>query len=400
MPRPALPLGSWGKITRTQQGNAAWVAKARVRDLDGITRLVERSGRTGAAAERNLVAALTERTAPTTEDLSPNTRLTALWDAYLGHLRTEGRSPRTFERYEYVAGYVVKGLGGLRIREATTQRLDGFLKALAANSGPSVAVTARVILSGMFGLAVRYDAITHNPVRDVGNVRTAPVKKARALTVDELRGILDAVHHSPIPINPGNKVRPGLTLAEYCAEADLADVVTMFAGTGARISEVLGIRWEDINLDAKTVAISGKVGRTKGQGMIREGFLKSEAGERTLPLPGFAVAMLLRRQVESVPNLHNAVFPSSTGSLRDPSAVSKQWRKVRDRLGFDWVTSHTFRKTVATMIDAQGLSARVGADQLGHANVSMTQDRYHGRKTTHVEVAEVLDQAVRRRLDV
>jgi len=39
------------------------------------------------------------------------------------------------------------------------------------------------------------------------------------------------------------------------------------------------------------------------------------------------------------------------------------------------VTSHSFRKTVATMIDEEGLPARVGADQLGHASVSMTQDR-------------------------
>jgi integrase len=38
------------------------------------------------------------------------------------------------------------------------------------------------------------------------------------------------------------------------------------------------------------------------------------------------------------------------------------------------VSSHSFRKTVATLIDASGLSARVGADQLCHARASMTQD--------------------------
>ena len=40
------------------------------------------------------------------------------------------------------------------------------------------------------------------------------------------------------------------------------------------------------------------------------------------------------------------------------------------------MTTHSFRKTVATLIDEEGLSARVGADQLGHSKVSMTQDRY------------------------
>jgi integrase len=58
------------------------------------------------------------------------------------------------------------------------------------------------------------------------------------------------------------------------------------------------------------------------------------------------------------------------------------------------VTSHSFRKTVATLIDDEGLSARIGADHLGHANVSMTQDRYMSRGRVHVQVSELLDRAV------
>ena len=58
------------------------------------------------------------------------------------------------------------------------------------------------------------------------------------------------------------------------------------------------------------------------------------------------------------------------------------------------MTSHSFRKTVATLIDDEGLSARIGADHLGHAKVSMTQDRYMTRGRVHSQVAEVLDNAV------
>jgi integrase len=58
------------------------------------------------------------------------------------------------------------------------------------------------------------------------------------------------------------------------------------------------------------------------------------------------------------------------------------------------VTTHSFRKTVATLIDEQGLSARVGADQLGHSLVSMTQDRYMSRGRTHTQVADLLDRTV------
>lgn len=94
-------------------------------------------------------------------------------------------------------------------------------------------------------------------------------------------------------------------------------------------------------------------------------------------------------------NIHDVVFPSVLGTLRDPSAVHKQWRTVRAALKLDRVTSHTFRKTIATLLDAQGISARVGGDQLGHAQISMTQDFYMGRKAVHTQVADVLDQEIR-----
>jgi integrase len=63
------------------------------------------------------------------------------------------------------------------------------------------------------------------------------------------------------------------------------------------------------------------------------------------------------------------------------------------------VTSHSFRKSVATLIDDAGLSARIGADQLGHAKlghakVSMTQDRDMRRGKVHAEVAALLDHAI------
>lgn len=202
------------------------------------------------------------------------------------------------------------------------------------------------------------------------------------LSEADLRGTANletTVREMLVMLNPSNKVTPKQTISQYCVQADLTDVVIMFAATGARISEVLGIRWADIDLTAKTVTIAGKVNRIPGGGMIRDDFTKTKS-DRTLPLPDFAINMLMARRVAAVSNIYDAVFPGQTGMLRDPSAVSKQWRRIRTKLKLDWVTSHTFRKTVATLIDAQGLSARIGADQLGHAQISMTQDKYMGRK--------------------
>ena len=66
----------------------------------------------------------------------------------------------------------------------------------------------------------------------------------------------------------------------------------------------------------------------------------------------------------------------------------------REELGVPEVTTHSFRKTVATLIDSDGLSARIGADHLGHSKVPMTQDRNMTRGRVHTQVADLLDRTV------
>jgi len=64
---------------------------------------------------------------------------------------------------------------------------------------------------------------------------------------------------------------------------------------------------------------------------------------------------------------------------------------VREGTEFDWVVPHTYRKTVATWMDGQGLSARTIADQLGHSRISMTQDVYMGRRAVDASAVRALD---------
>jgi integrase len=85
------------------------------------------------------------------------------------------------------------------------------------------------------------------------------------------------------------------------------------------------------------------------------------------------------------------VFPAPLGGWRDPSNTQADLREAFVAAGFDWVTSHVFRKTVATLMDHAGLSSRAAADQLGHANTSMTTGVYFGRKVAATGAAAVLE---------
>ena len=134
--------------------------------------------------------------------------------------------------------------------------------------------------------------------------------------------------------------------------------------------------------------------RQHGNGLVRVDDTKADAGRRTIPLPPFAVTVLTERRKRSFIGEQSVIFASTTGTLRDPDNFNKQWRTVRDDLGVPDVTSHSFRKTVATLIDDEALSARIGADHLGHANVSMTQDRYMSRGRVHHPVAQLLERTI------
>lgn len=88
------------------------------------------------------------------------------------------------------------------------------------------------------------------------------------------------------------------------------------------------------------------------------------------------------------------MFPTALGNLRDPRNTSRDWREARDRLGFPGVTTHSFRKTVATALDQSGLTAREIAEYLGQENPSLTQDVYLAKTTGGMKAAAALNALV------
>lgn len=90
MPRPPLPIGSHGKITSYEEGPKRWRAYTKFRDYDGVTRRVARSGRTKAAAERNLKAALAKRGKVTSGDITAETKVIVVAERYLAEVKRRG----------------------------------------------------------------------------------------------------------------------------------------------------------------------------------------------------------------------------------------------------------------------------------------------------------------------
>jgi integrase len=90
--------------------------------------------------------------------------------------------------------------------------------------------------------------------------------------------------------------------------------------------------------------------------------------------------------------MDDPVLPNTFGGFRDPSNTRRNLREARGTGLLSWVTSHNFRKSVATILDDAGHSGRQVADQIGHSQVSMTQNVYMGRKIANPEAARDLEQ--------
>lgn len=222
----------------------------------------------------------------------------------------------------------------------------------------------------MLAVAARHKAITGNPLRETSPIPVAR-KEVRALSPAEVRTLrrkLREWQDAPMPNG------------RYSRADDLLDVVDVLLATGCRIPEALAPRWEDVDLDALRVTITGAVVSLKGRAMGRQDHPKSRGSMLAYTVDQDIAGRLWARWERSMTLgiVGAMVFPSATGTLRDPSSFRAQWRTAAAAIGFDWVTPHTLRRPVATRLaDAEGLAA--ASAYLGHSNEAVTVGHYRAK---------------------
>lgn len=393
--RPPLPIGSHGVIAPPREIRpGVFQASCRYRDADGKTRPVMRHGRSANAATNNLREALTQRRTAGSSTLKGDSKLGAAADIVLAQWRAKAEAgdmaPRTLQAYESsLRLHVLPTLGQVRLREATTGRCEDWVTALRKTRGPVTCRRARTVLSAVLGHAARMEAIDANPIPGVTPIVGQRKRKPRAMTRDERTAWLAWLDNN-VAYNPATKRRPELMRRPETVIAGraLGDVCRFMLATGCRIGETMAVSWDEIDFDARTVAICWHTVRVPGEGLVRMAGAKSEAGDRVLQLPRWCVDMLLARRVNGS---GYPVFPDELGGWRDPNLISRWIRWSREEAGFSWVTSHVFRQTVLTVLDeAKTMSPREMADHAGHSKVEQTH-AYMQRGVASQKAADVLE---------
>ncbi len=237
----------------------------------------------------------------------------------------------------------------------------------------------KTVLKMMLDAAVIDGAVPVNPVAATSRLR-GQHKEVQALSVDDLIALRSAVDTWMTKKKPGPN-----------PSTDMPDIIDLLLATGCRIGEVLALRWADIDLKATppTASISGTIKSEPGKGTYRKSKPKSDASKRTIALPPFAVEVLTRRRFEQPTNDNDAVFATRNGTWHQVGNIERRWRAIRADTGFEWVTPHTFRKTVATLID-RVVDSNTAARLLGHSSDAITKEFYIEKDRSTPDVTHVL----------
>jgi integrase len=384
--RPATPIGEHGKLSfsehRASSGRKI-LAMTYVRDADGVSRRVKASGRTQTIAQNALLAKLAKRGARVAAaKVRANMTVPQLADLYAASLEANTNlKAQTKTRYEQSArGAISRAFHMVTVVELSPGMVERFITGLAQRDRVSEARNCRVVLRAMMRMAVADDVIKQNPVANADIRLPTSIKSARALTLDELVRLRDLV--------AAYRTGPGVMGPRQSPA--LMEALDVMLGTGARISEVLAIRTEDVTFfeDGRAeVLICGTIIFKNGVGAIRQETTKNRRS-RPVTVATWVTDILRTRSVAT-----RSGFLWETPRTAKPYQQQNLLRDLRSIVaGTDlaWVTSHALRKTAGTMI-AKNLGVSAATTALGHSSDAVTRRIYLDEQQLTTDISTALN---------
>lgn len=143
--------------------------------------------------------------------------------------------------------------------------------------------------------------------------------------------------------------------------SDSADALMLLFATGARKSNVLTMRWEEVDVDNKVWTVPAGKAKSK----------------RTLVLPLTVMACQILEKRRTQTGGIGYVFPSDQSPTGRLTQIDHTWKKLRARAGLQDVHVHDLRHTVGSWLGMSGASAFVIKEALGHANLHTTVKYTH-----------------------
>ncbi|MFE3390605.1 tyrosine-type recombinase/integrase [Streptomyces anulatus] len=308
------------------------------------------------------------------------------WLAYwLEHIVKPNREHNTYVKYESkVRLYLVPHLGKKPLVRLTPAQLRAFMAELKRTEVPPAArFEVLRVLRNALNRAVREELLTRN-VAELVDMPKVTKKEAK----------------------PWN-AREAIAFLRSARAHRLYAACVLVLVLGLRRSEVLGLRWQDIDFDQRQFTPLKQVQRVKGVGLVLKD-LKTESSHAVLPLPEFcARALEERRELQDLERRivgdgwsqepgQDLIFSSERGGLIDPVGFSRSFNALVKRAGVRRITVRLARHTCGTLLAFLKVHPKVAQAILRHSQISMTMDVYthvvgDGEREAVTMLAELLE---------
>ena len=281
---------------------------------------------------------------------------------WLGTYAAANVSPRTMRDYVGIVDrYLVPALGSVPVAKLRPDQIQSmYAELLERGLGGRTVLHVHRLLHQALGHAVKWQILSKNPCQAVDPPR-APRKEMQALDRDKVRRFLDGIAESPY-----------------------REVFKVDLYTGLRRSELLALKWPQVDTEGATVSIIAGLHRLPAQGLVLLP-TKTASSRRLVDLPPAAVEVLhdiRARQVllSSETGLpldpEGFVFAWPGGDPFDPDAVSRDFHKRVKAVGLDGIRFHDLRHTFASLMLAAGVEPKKVQAALGHSSIMVTMDIY------------------------
>lgn len=159
--------------------------------------------------------------------------------------------------------------------------------------------------------------------------------------------------------------------------------VTVFLGL--RRSEALGLKWDSIDFDARTVTIKHTVVKSETKRIIEQDTTKTASSHRVYPLTSGLLDLFLAIKASETENRekfgdlyqeNDYVFKWDYGKIYDPDFVTRHFKRLLKNAGMPVIRFHDLRHSCASLLVSKGFKLKDIQEWLGHADIQTTANTY------------------------
>ena len=283
-----------------------------------------------------------------------------VWYENYAKIKVRLSSHQTYKGY--IKNHIKPNIGDIPLEKLTTLDLQRLYKTLLAR-GRVDRLESKWQPRGL----------SPKTVRNIHQILSSALKLAqeqRIILTNPAEGCaLPKVEHREMKTLPVEQLQSFLREAK---DSGVFELYYLELATGLRRGELLGLKWEDIDLEHGDLRVRRQIARINGK--VVEAPLKTKNAYRTLPLAEDTISILneQKKKVGSSP----WVFPSATGGPISPDSVLHMLHRVLKRAGLPQVRFHDLRHTFATLALQNGVDIKTVSGMLGHFSAGFTLDTY------------------------